>query len=88
MSNSIRVVVFPSGDQWVAQCLEHDICSQAPDLEQLHERLEVTLEAERRDGLDRIPAAPKRFFDLWDKRSGFAQSSQADGVMVEMALYA
>jgi hypothetical protein len=93
-SQSIRVIVFKDDDHWVAQCLEHDICAIATDLETLQYRLEVTVEAERalcqEKGLDldSLPAAPKYFFEKWERRSEFDYSGQADGVGYEMALCA
>ncbi len=94
MSQTIRVIAFKDGDQWVAQCLEHDICAIADDLETLQYRVEVAIEAERalclEKGLDldSLPAAPKYFFDKWSRRSEFDHSGQADGVGYEMALCA
>ena len=46
IDHPIRVIAFQECDQWVAQCLEHDICAQAPDLDTLYARVEATLLAE------------------------------------------
>jgi hypothetical protein len=92
---SIRVIAFQECDQWVAQCLEHDICAQAPDLDTLYARFEATLLAEDaalkevgKSGIDALPRAPEHFFRLWDKRSDFNRSGAADGTPYELALCA
>jgi hypothetical protein len=88
-SQTIRVVVFKEDDKWIAQCLEHDICTVADDLDTLQCRLDVAIEAEidlcRSEGRDlsSLPAAPEHFFSLWEKRPG-----QSDGIDYEMALCA
>jgi hypothetical protein len=93
-SQAIRVIAFKDGDCWVAQCLEHDICAIAGDLETLQYRLEVAVEAERalcnEKGLDldSLPVAPQYFFDKWERRSDFEHSGHANGVGYEMALCA
>jgi hypothetical protein len=93
-SQTIRVIAFQDGDHWVAQCLEHDICAIASDLETLQYRIEVAIEAERdlclenNLDLDSLPAAPQYFFDKWGRRSEFDHSGAADGVEYEMALCA
>jgi hypothetical protein len=93
-SHTIRVIAFQEGEHWVAQCLEHDICAIAHDLETLKYRVEVAVEAERLlcqekgTDLDSLPEAPKYFFDKWERRSEFDASGQADGVGYEMALCA
>lgn len=84
--NSVRIVAFKEGDIWVAQCLEHDVCVQAADLDTVRARMEVAIEAEK--PLGRLPKAPARFFELWDKKSGFNKSGKSDGVDYEMALCA
>lgn len=72
----IRAIVFKEGDLYVGQCLEYDICAQAPDIEALLARLDLTVEAEfatcRQQGKtprDLIAEAPAYYHDLWDKRS-------------------
>jgi hypothetical protein len=94
----IRVIVFQDGDSWVAQCLEHDICAQAADLEELRSRIDATIEAEaeysKRKGtkpFDGIDPAPKHYHDMWERRSAFtsAATSEIDtGRSVELALCA
>lgn len=50
---------------FVAQCLEHDIAVQAPNMETLQRRFEATVLLE--GDLSRIDAAPEPFHKLWDE---------------------
>jgi hypothetical protein len=72
----LRVIVYPDGDLFIAQCLEKDIATQARDIPTLLERLDLTIDAECAMSRDRnetpfsqIGAAPNYFHDLWEKRS-------------------
>jgi hypothetical protein len=72
----LRVIVYPEGELFVAQCLEKDIATQARDIETLLDRLDLTIDAEcaasrERDEkpLSKIGAAPNYFHDLWEKRT-------------------
>ena len=93
-SQTVRVVILNDGGKWIAQCLEHDICAMADNLDTLRSRLEVAIEAEfelcKADGRDlsSLPKAPEHFFALWDKRSCFDKSEMIGGVGYEMALCA
>lgn len=67
----IRVITYKDGDLWVAQCLEYDIAAHAADLETLHARLLVALDAEREESVRRngvpfagIDPAPARFHEM------------------------
>ncbi len=91
---AIRIIVFNDGGAWVAQCLEYDICAQADDLEELRDRIDATIEAERdytrskgKEAFEGIGPAPKHFADMWEKRSSFT-SRATDHGMVELALCA
>jgi hypothetical protein len=84
--NTLRIVSFKDGDIWVAQCLEHDVCAQAADLDTLRSRIEMAIEAEA--PLTNLPQAPAHFFELWDRKSDFQKSGKSDGVEYEMALCA
>jgi hypothetical protein len=84
--STVRIITFKEGDIWVAQCLEHDVCVQAGDLDSLRTRMEMALKAE--SPLDKLPKAPAHFFELWEKKSGFNKSGKSDGVEYEMALCA
>lgn len=66
----MTVVAYEEEGFWIAQCLEHDICVQAPTREALRHRLGLTIEANiainehlGRIGLDGIPPAPAKFWD-------------------------
>jgi hypothetical protein len=76
VAETIRVVVFQDSGVWVAQCLEHDIGAQAPDIDTLRDRLEATLKAELLESMERhqkpfagIDPAPERFHRMWERRS-------------------
>ncbi len=78
--NQIRIVVYKDEGIWVAQCLEHDVSVQADDLGTLKSRLDAALIAEA-EQLESIGAAPKFFFDLWEKRSTFKSTGPENSVM-------
>jgi hypothetical protein len=72
----LRAVAFQSGSNWVAQCLEYDIATQAETLDDLPYELERILVAHilvgRKEGLlpfAEIPKAPRRFWEMY-KRAG------------------
>jgi hypothetical protein len=72
----VRVVVFREEDMYVAQCLEFDIATQAPDIEAVLDRLDLTIEAECQMSMeangkpfDGIAPAPVHFHHLWEKGS-------------------
>ena len=73
---NIRVIVYREGDVYVAQCIEHDIATQGPDIPAALARLDLTIDAECAiskeaggQAFDNIPSAPNYFHTLWDKRS-------------------
>ncbi len=75
-SEAIRVIVFQDNGMWVAQCLEHDIGAQAPDIDTLNARLEVVLRAEFKTSMEKhgkpfegIEPAPERFQLMWEHRT-------------------
>lgn len=86
MNRTIRIVTFKEGEIWVAQCLEHDVCAQAADLDSVRARIEAALEAEA--PLEALPEAPAHFFELWERKSDFNKSGKSNGVDYEMALCA
>lgn len=68
----IHAVAFRSEDCWIAQCLEYDICSQAPTLYELLTEVERELEAHviiaRAEGIEPfagVPKAPRRFWEMY-----------------------
>jgi hypothetical protein len=72
----IRTVVFREEDLYIAQCIDFDIATQAPDIDTLLDRLELTVEAEcalssdrGEEPFSRIPPAPNYFHKLWEKGS-------------------
>jgi hypothetical protein len=72
----VRVVVFHEEGMYVAQCLEYDIATQAPDIEAVLDRLDLTIEAECQMSMEEtgktlngIAPAPIYFHQLWEKGS-------------------
>jgi hypothetical protein len=85
-SKTLRVVAFKDGDTWVAQCLEHDIATQAVDLDTLRSRMQATIIAEIEaapggvdDPLAHLEAAPDYFQVMWDSTSTLVQSDAIGG---------
>ncbi len=66
MNQHLRILVSREEDMFVAQCLEHDISVQAPDIETLQRRFEATLAAEA-GVIASIPPAPEHFHALWSE---------------------
>ena len=64
-AHELRFIIFQEADQWVGQCLEHDIGAQAEDMDTLLDYLEVAIQAE--SPLDKIEPAPRYFHELWDR---------------------
>ena len=63
---ALRILVVKSGKFFVAQCLEHDICTQASDIVQLQERMNALIEVELSSG-QHIDQAPERFHKMWER---------------------
>lgn len=69
----IRAVIFRENDVWVAQCLEHDLGTQANTIEMLHQRLDTTLIATLRENggsFTTIPETPAYFGSMWQRNDG------------------
>ena len=78
---TLRILVIRDGEMLVAQCLEHDICTQAEDIDQLQERMEKLIDLERVESAERtgqdfgdIEAAPEEFHNMWDRAKMFADT--------------
>ena len=82
----LRVVAFRDGDIWVGQCLEHDISAQAADLKELQILLDLTIQADLQESMERhgkpfagLDPAPQRFFRMWDECAGKLTPNPTDG---------
>jgi hypothetical protein len=91
---NLRIIVFRKEDQWIAQCLEHDIGVVTKDFHSLQARMEAALRSEQyahrpdgRHGLDGVPPSPQFFFKMWNARSIFNELGKSGGISYEMALY-
>ena len=76
MKDQMRILVSQQEGQYVGQMLEYDIVAQAPTLESLMHRINITLrvESEHCETLgktldDCVPSAPQNVVDLWDAAS-------------------
>lgn len=78
----LRILVMRGEDCYVGQCLEFDVCTQAPDEQALHERMDCLLEveiaaaAELGQPLDR---APERFHKMWNEVSSIQSGAHQYG---------
>ncbi|HEY3571028.1 MAG TPA: hypothetical protein VGP73_24070 [Thermoanaerobaculia bacterium] len=70
--NKIHVVIFRNGERLIAQCLEHDIATQARDVRELLHEVERILSAHilvaEQDGVEpfaNVPKAPRRFWQMY-----------------------
>lgn len=70
----IRVLVMKQGDQFLAQCLEHDLAAQASSEQQAIESfirvLKARVQRDFRSGkrpFAGLRPAPDRFFQEWDR---------------------
>ena len=98
---NIRVAVYQDGAAWIAQCLDHDICVQAPDVSTLTERFNAVLRADYMESLERtgvpfggIGPAPAFIRQQHERleagftSSGFIRGKNEEAVEYEMALCA
>lgn len=66
---SLRVIVIDHGGLLTAQCLEHDVAATADNIEDLKERLNLTISLE--DNFEKIPSAPRKYFEMWESANVF-----------------
>ena len=71
-TQQLRVVVFQEEGAWVAHCLEYDIGAQAPDLDALQRRFNLTMQIELEESVRRhgapfagIETAPQYIHAKW-----------------------
>lgn len=63
---NLRILVFTDGEYWIAQGIEHDICVQSKNADDLFGRFEIAVRMEEENGrLDHIGPAPRRFKKWW-----------------------
>ena len=68
----LQFVLIESDDGWSAQCLEHDIATQAATLSELYHQIERTLAGHLQISAHtgstpfaELPRAPKKFWDMF-----------------------
>jgi hypothetical protein len=76
LNTSLRIVVYEEDGHFIAQCLEYDICTQAPDKETLRERMDCLIECEmiamRQAGRPLDPA-PEHFHKMLPQGSQYIE---------------
>lgn len=95
----IRAIIFQDAGFWCAQCLEHDIAVQAHTKDALAAELFTALAAyaetaieDGRKPFDGIPAAPRQFFEKFEKsrewnRRGPSQQPEAVQIVPTLRLF-
>lgn len=91
---SMRAVIFQEEGAWLAHCLERDICAQGATIGEAHERLKMTIAAERDYSRERgvldfdgIEPAPVRISALYSEaRETYQPHSSTPGLSVRVAL--
>lgn len=93
MEGPQRAVVFWDGSEWIGMCLEHYIAAHAETVDELLERLTLTIEAERQEStrlhgaaFAGIEPAPERYHQMWEKQATPFRAKIED--RVELALCA
>lgn len=73
---ALRAVVFQESGWWIAQCLEHDLCTSAKDRKELtHKlvsqlRLQLLLDLVKgKKPFQDLPRAPQRFWEMYSGAS-------------------
>lgn len=70
MKDDLHILVYEEDGIFVAQCLEFDICTQAPDRASLKERIEALIECEMQlmeESGQQVDPAPERFHTMWSQ---------------------
>jgi hypothetical protein len=82
----IRVVVFRSGEWWIAQCLEYNLATQARRLEdvpaEVHRVLHLQITASRQRGVEPFAGfapAPGRYWDMYEQAKARLEEVAAGG---------
>ena len=69
MAKELRILIYQEDGIFVGQCLEHDLCVQGCDLDEIRVRIQrqVNFYFDQYGGLDNVPPAPNEFFLTWDE---------------------
>lgn len=84
----IRVVAFPEGDRWCAQCLEYDIAVQSDDQDGLKAAIIDVIKSEIEVSCELgtvpfsgIPKAPEIFFKMYEDSGSRTTRERDRGVL-------
>lgn len=76
----LSILIYKEDDLFVGQCLEHDLCVQSKNLDEIRRLMAHQVEFYmNHGGLEAVPAAPKGFFDDWDDTTGDPQPIMLNG---------
>ena len=98
-TDNLNILVFQEEGAWVAHCVEVDICTQAPDLESLRRRIDLTIRLELEESIRRngapfagIGPAPASIVERWEKAqknftaSGSSKTSKGEPAEVDYTM--
>lgn len=84
----IRVVVFRSGEWWIARCLEYNLATQARRLEdmpaEIQRVLSLQITACQQRGVEPFAGfspAPRRFWEMYERAKARLEEIAADGAL-------
>ena len=67
----LRILIYKEDTLFVGQCIEHDICVQSKDMDQIRRLMAHQVAFyEAHGGLSQVDPAPKEFEDAWDHTTG------------------
>lgn len=73
---TIRAVIYQARGRWIAQCLEHDLCTSAGNRSELTRKLSAQLRLQimldpgkGKSPFQDLPRAPKEFWDMYLNRT-------------------
>lgn len=70
----LSILIYKEGDLFVGQCLEHDLCVQSKNLDEIRRLMAHQVEFyAKHGGLEVVPRAPQEFFDDWEQTTGDPQ---------------
>jgi hypothetical protein len=76
----LRILIYRDDELFVGQCLEHDICVQSRDLDDIRRLMGHQVEFhEGQGGLSKVPPAPPEFEKAWNETKGDPRPIMLDG---------
>jgi hypothetical protein len=80
----LRILIYRDEDLYVGQCLEHDLCVQSREIDQIRRLIINQVEFYEAlfgasGGLSKVPPAPAEFFSAWEKTTGDPKRMKVNG---------